>query len=236
MIRAIAFDLDGTLINTAPDLIACMNVVLNMIGRRPLPEEVAPHLIGAGISSFVERALTYGSDSGPHTPALRAGAEAVFRKLYSHHFFERSSVYPGVRHSLGSLTAMGASLCCVTNKESSFATRLLDAADLSHYFRHVLCADLAEDRKPSPNLLLAACRRLQIEPHELMYVGDSRCDIIAARAAGCPIVSVAYGYNDPQALEALHPDELIDNLAEMSAFVTPTNRLYSSGSIENDAR
>ncbi len=235
MIRAIAFDLDGTLIDTAPDLGACMNVVLNMIGRRPLPEHVVPQLIGAGISSFVARALSYGSDSVQLTPALRAGAEAVFRKLYSHHIFERSSVYPGVRHSLGALTASGTPLCCVTNKESSFAVRLLEAADLSHYFRHVLCADLAEDRKPSPNLLVAACKRLEIEPCELVYVGDSRSDIIAARAAGCAAVSVAYGYNNPHDLEALHPDELIDNLAEISAFVCP-HPTQTRGSIENDVR
>lgn len=235
MIRAIAFDLDGTLIDTAPDLGACMNVVLDMIGRPPLPQEVVPRLIGAGISSFVEGALRYRSTNLPLTPALRAGAEAVFRKSYGQHLFDRSSVYPGVRHSLGALTTSGTPLCCVTNKESSFALRLLEAADLSHYFRHVLCADLAEDRKPSPNLLVAACRRLDIEPAELVYVGDSRSDIIAARAAGCAVVCVAYGYNSPHALEALRPDELVDNLAELSAFISPPTK-HKQGSIANDAR
>lgn len=224
MIRAVAFDLDGTLIDTAPDLGASMNVVLNMIGFRPLPPAVVPRLIGAGISTFVERALALSSGGDALTPAVRAGAEAVFRKLYSHHLFERSSVYPGVRHTLAALSASGTILCCVTNKETSFALRLLEAADLTHYFRHTLCADLAEDRKPSPNLLLAACKRAEVEPDELVYVGDARTDIIAARAAACRIVSVAYGYSTPHALEELHPDELIDNLAELSAFIRPPTR------------
>lgn len=232
MIRAIAFDLDGTLIDTAPDLGAAMNTVLNMIGYRPLPPSVIPRLIGAGISAFVERALTVSTGEASLSPAVRAGAEAVFRKLYGHHVFERSSVYPGVRHTLEALAASGTLLCCVTNKETSFALRLLEAADLHHYFQHTLCADLAEDRKPSPNLLFAACRRVEVEPEELAYVGDSRTDIIAARAAGCRAVSVAYGYNSPDALEALRPDELIDNLAELSGFICPPHRnVYTRQSI-----
>lgn len=221
MIKAIAFDLDGTLIDTAPDLCACMNTVLEMIGQRPLPDSLAPQLIGAGISSFVERALLVSLGQAQLSPALRAGTEAVFRKLYAHHLFERSAVYPGVRQTLAALTAAGIALSCVTNKETSFAIRLLETSHLHHYFRHTLCADFAEDRKPSPNLIVASCRRTGIEPDELIYVGDSRSDIIAARAAGCRIVSVTYGYSPMHALEALRPDELIDNLAELNAFVRP---------------
>ncbi len=224
MIRMMAFDLDGTLIDTAPDLGASMNDVLRMIGFRPLPPSVVPRLVGAGLSTFVERALALSTGDIAFTPAVRAGAEAVFRQLYSHHLFERSTVYPGVRRSLSALSAAGTLLCCVTNKETSFALRLLDAADLSRFFQHTLCGDLAENRKPSPNMLLAACRRAQVAPDELAYVGDSRTDIIAARAAGCRAICVAYGYDNPHALEALHPDELIDNLAELSAFIHPPPR------------
>ena len=232
MIRAIAFDLDGTLIDTAPDMGASMNDVLSMIGYRTLPPAFIPRLIGGGISSFVERALTVSTGEASLTPAVRAGAEAVFRKLYGQRRFELTTVFPGVRHTLGALSASGATLFCVTNKESTFALRLLEATDLSHFFRHTLCADLAEDRKPSPNLLLAACKRAEIDPEELVYVGDSRCDIIAARAAGCRAVSVTYGYNRPDTLEALHPDELIDNLAELCAFIGPPPRnVYTRQSI-----
>jgi phosphoglycolate phosphatase len=220
MIRGVAIDLDGTLIDTAPDLGACVNSMLNMIGYQPLPESVVPQLIGAGITALVDRALEMRAGDSQLTPALRAGAEAVFRKLYRHHLFERSVVYPGVRHTLQALRSGGTLLCCITNKESTFAHQLLEAAELTHYFHHVFCGDLVEDRKPSPNLLLAACRRGGIEPQELVYVGDSRTDIVAARAAGCRAVAVTYGYHDARSLEEMHPDELIDNLAEIAAFVS----------------
>jgi phosphoglycolate phosphatase len=120
---------------------------------------------------------------------------------------------------LRALDALALPLCCVTNKESGFALRVLEAADLARYFACVLCADLAEDRKPSPNLLLAACAKLGIEPDELLYVGDSRTDIIAARAAGCRIVAVTYGYQTHEALAALRPDGLIDDMRELMRLV-----------------
>lgn len=216
MIRAVAFDLDGTLIDTAPDLHAAANEMLRTIGRPPLPQPIVTKLIGAGISELVERALIETSDGLPLSPALRAGAEAVFRKTYRLHLYERGCVYPGVRPTLEWLGSSGTSLVCITNKERRFATRLLESAELLQYFACVFCADLAEDRKPSPNMLLAACARLGIKPHEMLYVGDSRADIIAAHAAGCRITAVTYGYQDVRSLEELHPDGVIDNLAEVT--------------------
>ena len=216
MIRAVAFDLDGTLIDTAPDLGAAANEMLRILGRPPLQQSLIPGLIGAGISEFVERVLAESCDGMPLTPSLRAGAEALFRKLYGQHLFDRSYVYPGVRHTLQWLTSAGRSLVCITNKEGRFAARLLDAAGLLQFFPYILCADLAEDRKPSPNLLFEACARLGIKPHELLYVGDSRADIIAAHAAGCRVTVVTYGYQDARSLDELNPDGLIDNLAEVT--------------------
>lgn len=216
MIRAVAFDLDGTLIDTAPDMGAAANQMLRMIGRPPLPQSIVAKLIGAGISEFVTRALAETDNATDPTPALRAGAEAVFRKLYLKHLFERGSVYPGVRHTLEWLSSAGLALVCITNKERRFAARLLEAAELLHHFKCIFCADLAEDRKPSPNMLLAACSRLEIKPHQMIYVGDSRTDIIAAHAAGCRVTAVTYGYQDPRTFDELHPDGLIDNLAEVT--------------------
>jgi phosphoglycolate phosphatase len=216
MIRAVAFDLDGTLIDTAPDLGAAANEMLRILGRPSLPQSLMPRLIGAGISEFVERVLAASGAGMPLTPSLRAGAEALFRKLYRQHLFDRSCVYPGVRHTLQWLASAGRSLVCITNKEHRFAARLLEAADLLQFFQYIFCADLAEDRKPSPNLLFKACARLAIKPHELLYVGDSRADIIAAHAAGCRVTAVTYGYQDARSLDELHPDGLIDNLAEVT--------------------
>jgi phosphoglycolate phosphatase len=216
MIRAIAFDLDGTLIDTAPDLGASANLMLGRLGRAPLPSSSIPRLIGAGISVFVERVLEETAEDNSSSPIMRAGAEALFRRLYRDHLFERGRIYPEVRATLKSLADAGTALCCITNKESAFTSHLLTAAHLDSYFQHVLCADYIEDRKPSPNLLLQACKRVGVKPSELLYVGDSRADIIAARAAGCRIASVSYGYQDAQSLLQMHPDEMIDSLSEVT--------------------
>ncbi len=220
MIRAIAFDLDGTLIDTAPDLGASANLMLGRLGRPPLPLTAIPNLIGAGISAFVQRVLEESGAEVTRDPVLHAGAEALFRRLYREHLFERSRIYPDVRSTLKYLVETGTALCCITNKESSFTSHLLTAAHLDVYFQHTLCADYIEDRKPSPNLLLQAAARLGIHPSAILYVGDSRSDIIAARAAGCRVAAVSYGYQDAHSLDQLHPDEMIDSLSEITELTT----------------
>ena len=140
------------------------------------------------------RAFTESLGDLPSHTAQRSAALALFRRLYGQDLFKRSTVYPGVVQTLRSLADSGISLCCITNKDSVFAEPLLREAQLSGFFAFTLCADRAEDRKPSPNMLLAACSRLGIAPAEMLYVGDSGMDIAAARAAGCPVIAVSYGY------------------------------------------
>ena len=108
------------------------------------------------------------------------------------------------------------SLCCITNKDSAFAEPLLQQAGLAPYLVFTLCADRPEDRKPSPKLLLAACSRLGIAPAQMLYVGDSSVDIAAARAAGCPVVAVNYGYDSGQAA-AEQPDARLERLTDLLA-------------------
>jgi phosphoglycolate phosphatase len=118
---------------------------------------------------------------------------------------------------LRSLADAQISLCCITNKDSAFADPLLKEAGLSEFFACTLCADRAEDRKPSPNMLLAACSRLGIAPAEMLYVGDSSMDIKAARAAGSPVIAVSYGYGKEHAADDVRADGLIDDLTELVA-------------------
>jgi len=214
-IRAVAFDLDGTLIDTAPDLGDAANMMLVMLGGRLLPEQRIPYLIGAGIDQFVTNVLTESLGGITPDPKLQASAAALFRNLYGQRLFERSHLFSGVRDLLETLADAGTPLCCVTNKESTFALPLLEAAGLRSFFKLTLCADRAEDRKPSPNLLLAACARLDIEPQRMLYVGDSRSDVIAARSAGCRFVAVDYGYHHDLPLGDLRPDGIIGELAEI---------------------
>ncbi|MGH8177951.1 MAG: phosphoglycolate phosphatase [Steroidobacter sp.] len=220
-IEAVAFDLDGTLIDTAPDLGAAANMMLVILGGRPLPEQRIPTFIGAGVGQFVARVLTASLNETTPDPALQASAAALFRNLYAQRLFERSHIYPGVREALLTLQAARLTLCCITNKESRFAGPLLEAAGLRAFFEFTLCADRAEDRKPSPNLLLAACARLGVEPRRLLYVGDSRADIVAARAAGCRVVAVDYGYHHDLSLAETLPEAIVGSLTQIVPLCAP---------------
>ncbi|HEY6484391.1 MAG TPA: phosphoglycolate phosphatase [Steroidobacteraceae bacterium] len=193
-LRAVAFDLDGTLIDTMPDLAAAVNLMLRMLGARELPETSVRALVGRGVDQLVLQALTESLGTLPSHPAQRSAAIALFRRLYAQGLYRRSSVYPGIAQTLRALAGAGLSLCCITNKDSMFAVPLLETAGLSESLAFTLCADRAELRKPRPQLLLAACSRLAIAPAEMLYVGDSGLDMQAAQAAGCPFVAVTYGY------------------------------------------
>jgi phosphoglycolate phosphatase len=215
--RAAAFDLDGTLIDTAPDLSVAVNAMLLGLNRRRLPEERIREHIGGGIERLVDRTLGESLGEAPDA-AVRTTALAMFVRAYGEHLFQRSHLYPGVPETLHQFAGAGVAMCCVTNKQSRFALPLLEAAQLDSFFAFTLCADRTADRKPGPNMLLAACARLGVEPAELLYVGDSHADVVAARAAGCPVVAVDYGYGDKQSLTQAKPDGLVGDLRELLLF------------------
>jgi phosphoglycolate phosphatase len=215
-IRAAAFDLDGTLVDSAPDLALAANTMLGMLGHAPLAENRIATLIGDGIDRLVEGVLT-ASIGQEAEAAVLVAAGGLFRQRYAEHLFDRSRVYLGVTEGLRALGDAGIRLCCVTNKHSVFTLPLLEAAGLTRFFAFALCADRAEERKPKPDLLLAASARFQVAAGELLCVGDSRTDIAAARAAGCPIAVVDYGYNQGRSLAAEYPDWIIGNMTELVA-------------------
>ena len=212
-VAAVSFDLDGTLIDTAPDLGAAANMMLVMLGGRPLADDRIPGLIGAGIDEFVKKVLTQ-AGVVPDAPLLEM-ASTLFRNLYGQRVFQRSRIYPNVVMTLHTLRADGLILCCVTNKERKFAQPLLELAGLSGFFAALLCPERPEDRKPSPSLLYSACSQAEVESLDMLLVGDSRADILAAQAAGCRVVAVDYGYHRDQPLEELRPDAIVSNMTEI---------------------
>jgi len=216
-IEAVAFDLDGTLIDTAPDLAAAANSMLRILGGRPLPEPRVAALIGDGVDRFVARVLEESGGAAQVYAKRQSWARVLFRNLYEQEIFARGRVFPGVEEALELLETAELPLCCITNKESRFALPLLDAAGLRERLPVTVCADVPEDRKPSPSMLLAACRQLGVEPANLLYVGDSPSDIAAARAARCHVVAVTYGYGDCDVLAAARPDGILGNLAKITS-------------------
>jgi phosphoglycolate phosphatase len=238
-IRAVAFDLDGTLVDTMSDLSAAVNLMLSMLGAIELPEARVRTFVGNGVEQLVSRALAQSVGNSPALAAQRAPALMLFRQLYAQAVFKRSKVYPGVVETLQSLVDAGLPLACITNKDSVFAEPLLQQAGLDSFLAFTLCADRLEDRKPSPNLLLAACSRLGIAPAELLYVGDSSMDIAAARAAGSPVIAVNYGYGKDHAGDHASKDARADARVEQlpeivglclrSAAGQPHLKLYTTG-------
>lgn len=219
-IRAAAFDLDGTLVDTAPDLEAALNAALMSLGLPALPAERIPALIGEGIDRLLIKALTESCGLPPPQAMVTTAAE-FFSRTYRARLFERSSVYPGVTEALTALEHAGIALCCVTNKHSAFALPLLEAALLREYFTFTLCADNVEKRKPKPDLLLAACEHLSVEPTQLLYVGDSHTDVAAAEAAGCRVLVVDYGYDHGRPIDDLGAERIIGNLLEIVTMNDP---------------
>jgi phosphoglycolate phosphatase len=214
-LRAAAFDLDGTLVHTVPDLAAAANAMLAALGLPALTEPRIAGLVGGGVERLVEGALAERMRPEADAASL-AKATALFRGEYAARVFDRSRVYPGVFDGLRRLRARGIPTCCVTNKHSAFALPLLDAAGLAGLLSFALCADGADQRKPAPDLLIAAGERLGVPPRRLLYVGDSRIDIATARAAGCPVAVVDYGYSHGLSLAEARPDWIVSSIADLA--------------------
>lgn len=203
----VLFDLDGTLVDTAQDLIGTLNVVLGGEGLPPLPLEAARGLIGQGARRLLERGF---EAAGAPLGAKRG--ERLFARFIAHyraHIADSSRPFPGAPEALHILAEAGARLAVCTNKPTALSVALLDALSLSRFFAAVVGSDAADARKPDPRHLHAAIRAAGGEPGtRAVMVGDAAPDAEAARRAGVPLVLVDFGYSDPPAAQ-LGPDALI---------------------------
>jgi phosphoglycolate phosphatase len=215
-IRAVAFDLDGTLVDSAPDLVAAVQAMLRDLQLPGLADERIVGFIGGGVELLVERAVT-ASRAGTPAAAQLAAATRLFRQHYAKNLFVRSTVYPGVPALLATLRNAGLRCCCVTNKAAEFAEPLLVAAGLAALLEFTLTPVEAAQRKPSPRLLEQACTRFGLTAPQLLMVGDSGADFGAARAAGCPVVLVRGGY--AHGLEQAEPEAFLDQLADLTGWL-----------------
>ena len=215
--KAAVIDLDGTLLDTIGDLASAANSMRSELGLAPLNPELIKTFVGKGITNLVARTLAYGRDT-PDQAALD-GAVAVFERHYALCLTETSRPYPGAEIGLQALRAKGLRLGCITNKAARFTQPLLKSTGLAGYFEIVLCGDSLPRKKPDPLPLLHAARFFNVEPWELLLIGDSVNDVQAAHAAGCPVFVVPYGYNEGQDIHALSYDVLIAGLDEAAQFV-----------------
>ena len=210
----IAFDLDGTLVESAPDLVATLNVLLAQEGIGPLPLSQAREMIGQGARSLIAKGFeSSGADvSEPRLSVLFDRFIAHYRE----HIADESHVFPGVVGALDRLEAAGAKLVVCTNKQTELSVALLEALGIAHRFAAIVGPDAALAAKPDARHLLVAIEAAGGTPDRALMVGDSVSDAGAARAAGVPLILVSFGYTPIPASE-LGADVLIDHFDELPA-------------------
>ena len=218
-VKAVMIDLDGTLVDSIPDLAAAANGMLREMGRAELGIDVIRTFVGKGIPNLVARALT-GSLDGSVAPEVLERAMPIYERYYTEFNGRHSTVYPGVVEGLDALRAARFPLACVTNKSGRFTLALLEHAGLARYFDEVVAGDTLPQKKPDPAPLLHACRKLGVQPREMLLIGDSVNDVQAARAAGCPVFCVPYGYNEGRDVRELDVDAIVTSLDEAARLIT----------------
>jgi phosphoglycolate phosphatase len=204
----IVFDLDGTLVDTAPDLIDTLNAILGRHGVPPVPPGDARMMIGAGVKPLLQRALA--SKGLRPAPAEIDAMFAEYLELYAEHIADRSRPFPGLTAALDTLAAQGCRLAVCTNKLEWLSVRLLDTLGLSSRFVAICGQDTFTMRKPDPDMLRLTIARAGGDTGHAVMVGDSMTDVATARAAGIPVVAVDFGYTETPPHE-LGADRLISH-------------------------
>ncbi len=217
-VKAVMIDLDGTLADTIPDLAEAANMMLRELHRPGLERELIRTFVGKGIPKLVERALA-GSLEGGAPAGLLARALPIYERCYAEVNGKHTVIYPGVSEGLRMLRAMRLPLACVTNKAERFTLALLGHLRLARCFEQVIAGDTLPQKKPDPQPLLHACRGFGIAPGDMLMIGDSANDVEAARAAGCPVFCVTYGYNEGRDVRELDVDAIVASLIEATRLI-----------------
>ncbi|MDU6410205.1 MAG: phosphoglycolate phosphatase [Yersiniaceae bacterium] len=211
-IRALAFDLDGTLVHSAPGLAQAIDLALAEAGLPQAGEARVSTWIGNGADVLAERALAWAQpENTPDTAPFRARFDHFYAQTVEH----GSQLFPEVRDTLAQLARHGLPMGLVTNKPTPFVAPLLTALGIADYFSLIIGGDDVVVKKPHPAPLYLMLGKLGVRATEMAFVGDSRNDIQAAQAAGCPSIALTYGYNYGEAIALSQPDCVIDRFADL---------------------
>lgn len=216
--RAVMFDLDGTLLDSAADLACAANCTLAELGLSQLSESLLATFIGKGMARLVERSIA-GCIDGQADAALVARALPIFERHYERESGRQTTVFPGVVEGLAALKAQALPLACVTNKAERFAAALLKTTGLAPYFDLIVGGDTLERKKPDPLPFTFACEQFGVAPAEALVVGDSENDVAGARAAGCAVVCVPYGYNEGRPIGNAGCDRVVESVLDAAKLV-----------------
>ena len=220
---AAIIDLDGTMVDTLGDFAQALGRMLDDLALPGIERTHIERMVGKGSEHLIKSVLHHVLAQAGQAPAA-INTEAIYPQAwarYQHHYTQingrYASVYPGVVQGLTALRAAGVRLACLTNKPQRFAEGLLQAKGLDGYFEHVFGGDAFERKKPDPLPLLRTCAALGTLPAHTLMVGDSSNDAQAARAAGCPVALVTYGYNHGQPVHSVDADSYVHSLHEVVA-------------------
>lgn len=212
-IDAVMADLDGTLVDTLGDFCAAVNLTLADLRLPAIPAGEIALRVGKGSEHLLHSVLDW---AGADSSALYADAWARYQRHYEAINGQHATVYPGVAQGLHALRQSGLRLVCLTNKPRAHALALLRAKGLDGHFEAVFGGDSFERKKPDPLPLIKACAWLGTAPGRTLMLGDSSNDAQAARAAGCPVVLVSYGYNHGRPVREVAADAVVDGLMELA--------------------
>jgi phosphoglycolate phosphatase len=221
-IRAIAFDLDGTLIDSVPDLAAATNATLAQNQYQPVTEALVRSWVGNGAQVLMQRALSYVSAMPEDAPDLQVILEPImpqFMHHYGEHLQKHSRLYPGVVDTLQQLKQAGFKLAIVTNKPYRFTVPLLTAFGLDDLFSEVLGGDSLAKMKPDPMPLQHLLKQWQLDESQLLMIGDSKNDILAAKAANVMSIGLTYGYNYGEDIGLSSPHAICENFADIEQYL-----------------
>jgi len=216
--KMVLFDLDGTLIDSVPDLWVAVNQTLDELAMPHRAEADVRNWVGNGIERLVERALVNDTQGMPEA-ALFDRAMPIFKRHYAVSNGKHSCVFPGVAEGIAYVKSLGLRVGCVTNKAAAFTLPLLKDMGLLDQFETVIAGDTLPMKKPDPAPLIYAAGWFQIHPSEALMIGDSISDVKAARAAGFNIICMSYGYNHGEDIRQYHPDAVIDSMAEFPLLI-----------------
>lgn len=218
-VRAVLFDLDGTLLDTVPDLHAAVCAMLADLGRPALPEEAVRSYVGRGIANLVKRALAGSLDVAEDDAPAPPDALASFRRHYARENGRRTQFFPGVREGLEAIRAAGLPMAVITNKAEAFTRPLLEMTRLAEFFSVVVSGDNLPRHKPDPMSLVWACGRLGVSPADALFIGDSVNDFLAARAACCRVFLLPYGYNEGRDVRELDCDAIVPTIVSAAGLI-----------------
>lgn len=219
-IKFIAFDLDGTLLDSVPDLAEAADQAMRALGRPGVSVEQVTTWIGNGADVLIGRALSRSLEIDPALdPALHKEARRLFDRFYDAGGHQKSALYPAVKQTLAAFHQAGIPMAIVTNKPAQFVPHLLEQHGIGDYFVDVIGGDTFPRRKPDPFALHWLMEKHRLAASEMLMVGDSRNDILAAKAATCYVVGLTYGYNYGQPISDSDPDIVLDHFSQLTEVV-----------------